>query len=172
MCLKCEQDWLLNNHISMKMRNLILIGFAVFVVDLLWRAGYSTPNLITEYSRFRHKMIGVKTFLQKDESLSNVPSNVVGEVFCERIGAHFTNGWVNVSQVGGKWVWIDDWGHPVNIVRLSKDVLKEHRYLRYSRVAGASMWSNGPNGVNELGEGDDVVLYRYPRRSERIPDDL
>ena len=48
----------------------------------------------------------------------------------------------------------DVWGNPVNVIKqsdVSDTKLKESAYM------GIVVWSSGPNGISENGQGDDVV---------------
>lgn len=54
---------------------------------------------------------------------------------------------------------LDPWKHPYNVVANWKG--DGEIVVGTKRVhAGVVVWSNGPNGINEFGDGDDICLWK------------
>lgn len=61
-------------------------------------------------------------------------------------------------NVVGVELLIDPWGRPYNVDMLSRfadDEIKEG--LKDYTIGGMVVWSSGPNGINEYGDGDDIL---------------
>ena len=59
----------------------------------------------------------------------------------------------------------DAWNSPLNVARV--DAVKDHANLARTAIDCVVIWSSGKNGVNEYGEGDDIV---FPPRRKSLTD--
>lgn len=65
--------------------------------------------------------------------------------------------------IDGPEVLIDPWGNPYNadmLDNLRNDKIR--RAFANLNAEGIVMWSSGPNGINEKGEGDDI--FELPQK--------
>lgn len=63
---------------------------------------------------------------------------------------------LKTRRIGGVDVLVDPWGNPYNVDELDNFIEEGLRDgLAYYSVDGVVVWSSGPNGINEHGDGDD-----------------
>lgn len=93
---------------------------------------------------------------------SNVPLAVLICKYCKeysRLSGHQPLG---IREIDGAERLIDPWGNPYNAGMLRSFQNENTRMaLVVLSVHGIVMWSSGPNGINEEGEGDDI--FELPR---------
>ena len=59
--------------------------------------------------------------------------------------------------------FLDPWGRPYYFFFDTRDnVVKTYNGKTTSIFGNFYMWSNGPNGINEWGEGDDICSWKSP----------
>ncbi len=72
-----------------------------------------------------------------------------------------------IRNVDGFELLIDPWGRPYNVDMLSRFTDEEiKKGLKDYTTGGVVVWSSGPNGINEYGNGDDIL--ERPRSKMRM----
>ena len=87
----------------------------------------------------------------------NLATQVCG--YCKEYASRKTGSKFKIRKVKGAEVLIDPWGHPFNVDVVSRFPCEDMREaLLESSPNGIAIWSSGPNGVNEYGDGDDILV--------------
>jgi len=90
----------------------------------------------------------------KSESLA---TQICG--YCKEYASRGTGLKFKIRKVDGVDVLIDPWGSPFNVDKLTRFPSKDIRdALLECSPDGIAIWSSGPNGINEYGDGDDMLV--------------
>lgn len=80
---------------------------------------------------------------------------------------------VSCKKIDGERRLIDPWGNEYNIGRkdeLAQPLRNIRKDKRWIYIGDFILWSSGPNGMNELGAGDDVLVIPKVRLMEKSVD--
>lgn len=96
----------------------------------------------------------------RDRGTAYKPESLAAQVcrYCKEYASTRTGLMLKIREVDGVEVLIDPWGSPFNIdylTRFPSGAIRDA--LLECSPGGIAMWSSGPNGINEYGEGDDIL---------------
>ena len=101
---------------------------------------------------------GIKGMMQSER-------NLAAEI-CEYCNEHSRLSGCKIfrsREINGQNLLVDPWGRPFNVDMIRSFHNADIRTgLNGHTIGGIVMWSSGPNGINECGEGDDI--FELPRR--------
>lgn len=88
------------------------------------------------------------------ESFSNAVSNGIATDATMLPAGIKTNFSFDLNSAESNYCFHDSWGSPLNVV-ISRKAERSARGRTQYRLL---VWSNGPNGRNQMGKGDDVTI--------------
>ena len=150
----------------------ILMILAMFILGAL-NVPYSTPGKRTIC---RHELSNICTILLAGDvvmgdsfmSWRDNDTNTSKRNIAEQAGRYcyefsMRKGQKIFSFDNGTGCLVDPWGNPYNMDLFDKlCVLKSNPSIRQFAIDKYIIWSSGPNGINEGGEGDDI--FELPRK--------